>query len=163
MPNEDSINNRMVASGSGPSDLYGLKRFVEAQQSSYSQALAELRAGKKRSHWSWYVLPQIRGLGQSPISVRYSISSLAEAKAYLEHPTLGARLLETVATLNAQDGLSAEQILGPVDAQKFRSCLTLFGKVGTERKEFRDALRKYFSGVEDPSTIAILARQASED
>lgn len=127
------------------------------------QALAELRAGRKQSHWSWYVLPQIRGLGASSMSVRYAISGLREAKGYLEHPILGARLRETVAALHVHRGLSAAQILGQVDAQKFRSCLTLFSKVPGAPPQFREALEKYFSAVEDPSTIAILARQAGAD
>ncbi len=144
-------------------DSYDLHRFVEAQESNYLQALAELRAGRKQSHWSWYVLPQIRGMGSSSMSVRYAISSLAEAKAYLEHPVLGARLQETVAALHAHRSLSAAQILGHVDAQKFHSCLTLFNRVPGASPQFRDALKKYFSAAEDPSTISILARQTGED
>ncbi len=127
------------------------------------QALAELRAGRKQSHWSWYVLPQIRGLGSSSMSVRYAISGLAEAKAYLEHPVLGRRLQETVAVLNAHRGLSAAQILGQVDAQKLHSCLTLFNSVLGASPQFRVALKKYFSAAEDPSTVSILARQTGED
>ncbi len=144
-------------------DSYDLHRFVEAQESNYLQALAELRAGRKQSHWSWYVLPQIRGLGSSSMSVRYAISGLAEAKAYLEHRVLGTRLQETVAALNSHCGLSAAQILGQIDAQKFHSCLTLFNRVPGASPQFRDALEKYFSAAEDPSTVSILARQTGED
>ncbi len=144
-------------------DLYDLHRFVEAQDANYLQALAELRAGRKQSHWSWYVLPQTRGLGSSLMSVRYAISGLAEAEAYLAHPLLGARLQETVAVLNAHCGLSAAQILGQVDAQKFHSCLTLFNRVPGASRQFRDALEKYFAAAEDPSTISILACQMGED
>lgn len=144
---------------STPPDPYNLDRFVQAHASNYAQALAELRAGQKRSHWSWYVLPQVSGLGRSSMSVKYAISGLLEATAYLEHPVLGTRLRETVATLDALDGLSAAQILGHVDAQKFWSCLTLFDKITGASLLFRDGLDKYFSGAEDPLTIAILGRQ----
>ena len=112
-----------------PQDPHDLDRFLEAQAANYGQALAELRAGRKRSHWSWYVLPQIRGLGSSPLSVRYAISGLAEAGAYLDHPVLGARLRECVAAMNDNAGSDAAAILGGIDARKFRSCLTLFAQV----------------------------------
>lgn len=141
------------------SDPYDLNRFVEAQASSFPQALAELRAGRKRSHWSWYILPQIRGLGSSALSVRYAISGLPEARAYLDHPVLGTRLRECVAAMNDHEGPSAVAILGDIDALKFRSCLTLFARVESEGSPFHEALGKYYSGVEDPATIAILARQ----
>ena len=140
-------------------DPYDLERFVDAQKSNYPQALTELRAGKKSSHWSWYVLPQLQGLGSSPMSVRYAISGLAEAKAYLDHPVLGARLNETIGALNAHNGLSASRILGDIDAQKLRSCLTLFSKVAGTNPLFRDTLAKYFPAGEDPSTITILKQQ----
>lgn len=143
-------------------DPYNLNRFVEAQESNYLQALAELRAGQKRSHWIWYVLPQIRGLGSSAMSARYAISGLSEAKAYLEHPVLGGRLMETIAALDAHGGLSAARILGHLDAQKFRSCLTLFARAPGASSLFRDALEKHFSGIEDPSTIAVLDGQAGK-
>jgi uncharacterized protein (DUF1810 family) len=139
-------------------DSYNLSRFVEAQSSSYGEALAELRAGHKQTHWSWYVFPQIRGLGSSAMSVRYAISSIAEARAYLEHPLLGARLRECVRTMNAHRGLSAVQILGDIDAQKFCSCLTLFAQAAPSETIFDDALKKYFGGASDAATLAILAR-----
>ena len=141
----------------GAQDRFDLDRFVRAQSENYEEALAELRAGQKRTHWSWYVLPQIRGLGASEMSVRYAISGAAEARAYLRHPILGARLLECVAAMNAQKGLSAAEILGPVDAQKFYSCLTLFAAVSAEGSAFHAALRKYFSGAPDSTTLAKLA------
>jgi uncharacterized protein (DUF1810 family) len=141
-------------------DPHNLDRFVEAQASTYDEALAELRAGRKRTHWSWYVLPQIQGLGSSAMSARYAISGLPEAKAYLNHPILGARLRECVAAMNAHQGLSASAILGDVDAKKFHSCLTLFAQVAGEGSPFHEALAKYFSGALDPATIAILAHQA---
>jgi len=141
-------------------DPHDLVRFVEAQAANYAQALAELRAGRKRSHWSWYVLPQIRGLGSSPMSVRYAISGLDEAKAYLDHPILGARLRECVAAMNAHPGSSAAAILGDIDAKKFHSCVTLFAQVSEQASLFHGALAKYFSGAGDQATLAILARQA---
>ena len=140
-------------------DPFDLQRFLDAQEARYQHALAELRAGQKRSHWSWYILPQVLGLGFSSMSVRYAIGSLAEAKAYLEHPVLGTRLRECVAAMNAHTGLSAVHILGQVDAQKFRSCLTLFAQAASSDPLFGDALTKYFAGQPDATTLAILARQ----
>jgi uncharacterized protein (DUF1810 family) len=144
---------------SRPDDPFDLDRFVEAQAATYRQALAELRAGRKTSHWSWFILPQVSGLGTSAASVRYAIKSLAEARAYLDHPVLGARLRECVAAMNALSGLSASQVLGAVDAQKLRSCLTLFAQAGSSEPVFRAALDKYFAGQPDAATLAILATQ----
>ncbi len=140
-------------------DPYNLQRFVDAQEGSYQQALAELRAGRKRSHWIWYILPQIQGLGSSAMSRRYAIGSLAEARAYLAHPILGARLRECVAAVNAHEGISALEIFGSVDAAKFRSCCTLFAEVAGTEKVFAEALNKYFAGKPDTATLAILAAQ----
>jgi uncharacterized protein (DUF1810 family) len=140
-----------------PSDPFHLGRFVEAQEANYHRALSELRAGRKRSHWSWYVLPQVQGLGSSPMSVRYAIGSLAEAKAYLEHPLLGARLRECVAAMNMHTGLSAREVLGEIDARKFRSCVTLFAQAAGTESVFAEALNKYFSGQPDAATLSILA------
>jgi uncharacterized protein (DUF1810 family) len=146
-------------------DSYDLNRFIEAQEASYAQALAELRAGRKRSHWIWYVLPQVHGLGMSGMSVRYAIASLDEARAYLAHPVLGTRLRECVAAISAHcdggDGPSAEQILGGIDAQKFRSCLTLFIEAGGEDELFGAALRRYYRGEPDQATLAVLANDAA--
>ena len=144
-------------------DPFDLDRFVTAQAENYEEALAELRAGQKHTHWSWYVLPQIRGLGSSEMSVRYAISGAPEAEAYLSHRVLGPRLLECVAAINAHRSLSAADILGPVDAQKFHSCATLFAAVSAEGSPFHAALDKYFSGVRDRNTVAILARQARDE
>jgi uncharacterized protein (DUF1810 family) len=138
---------------------FDLERFIEAQQSVYQQALAEFRAGDKRSHWSWFIFPQITGLGSSATSVRYAIQSLAEAQAYLAHPVLGPRLRECVATMNKHSGLSASRILGKIDAQKFRSCLTLFAQADTSEPLFAEALNKYFAGKPDDATLTILAGQ----
>src|ERR1700712_832791 len=113
-------------STSSPSDPFELSRFVEAQSSSYPDALEELRAGEKRSHWMWFVFPQIAGLGTSPMARRYAIVSLDEARAYRAHPLLGARLRECVAALHDLPQMSAEDVFGAVDAVKLRSSLTLF-------------------------------------
>jgi uncharacterized protein (DUF1810 family) len=145
-------------------DPYDLERFVRAQEDSYAGALAELQAGRKRSHWIWYVLPQLRGLGSSSMAVRYGIASLDEARAYLKHPVLGARLRECVVAINAHraegDGPSAEAILGGIDAQKFRSCLTLFIAAAQDdaptQQLFSQALARYYGGVPDQRTLALL-------
>jgi len=142
-------------------DPYNLKRFIEAQASNYEDALAELHAGSKQTHWSWYIFPQVRGLGSSPASVRFAIGSRSEASAYLAHPVLGLRLRECVNAMLGQRGLSAVQILGDIDAQKFRSCLTLFMQVAPEEGVFRDALKKYFDGVPDAKTVSILERESA--
>jgi uncharacterized protein (DUF1810 family) len=118
-----------------------------------------LRAGRKQTHWSWYVFPQILGLGSSPMSVRYAIRSKAEASAYLEHPVLGLRLRECVKAMNAHGGMSASQILGDIDSRKFWSCLTLFAQAAPSAAIFSDALDKYFGGRRDAATLEILARQ----
>jgi uncharacterized protein (DUF1810 family) len=140
-------------------DPFDLDRFVQAQASNYDEALAELRAGHKQTHWSWYIFPQVRGLGSSPMSVRYAISSKAEASAYLEHPVLGPRLRECVKAMNAHPGKSASEILGNIDSQKFCSCLTLFIEAAPSEAIFRDALNRYFGGTLDRATLAILAER----
>jgi len=137
-------------------DPFDLDRFVEAQEKDYARALAELRAGRKRTHWMWYVLPQLRGLGSSSMARLYGIGSAQEAAAYLAHPVLGPRLRECVAAMNALDGRSAVEVLGEIDAAKFRSCLTLFGSVDPGDAVWRDALDAFFAGVPDARTLAIL-------
>jgi uncharacterized protein (DUF1810 family) len=144
-----------------PCDPYDLARFVQAQEGVFEQALSELRAGRKQSHWSWFILPQLRGLGSSAMSLRFGIGSLAEAQAYLQHPLLGARLRQCVAAMNAHEGLSASDVLGPVDARKFWSCATLFAEASAADSVFPQSLAKYFSGKRDAATLAILARPAS--
>lgn len=137
-------------------DPFNLDRFAKAQTEDYASALAELQAGKKVTHWIWYVLPQLKGLGTSSRATFYGIGSADEARAYVAHPILGARLMETVAAMNALRGLSAVQVLGPVDAAKFRSCLTLFLSVDPGNPVLREALDKYFAGVQDERTLALL-------
>lgn len=150
----------MSTSAASP-DPYDLQRFVEAQRRVYAQALAELRAGRKRSHWIWYVLPQIGGLGFSSMSVRYAISSLDEARAYLAHDVLGPRLLECVSALNALPTNDAVGVLGHTDALKLRSCLTLFHAAAPTEAVFRVALDKFFAGGTDDGTMARLERSDS--
>jgi len=138
-------------------DPFDLARFVQAQEGCHDEALAEIRAGRKRTHWSWFVLPQVAGLGSSAMSQRYAISGLAEARAYLAHPVLGARLRECVAAMNAHGGhRSAQAVLGDIDALKFRSCLTLFAKAAPDDALFREGLRRFFEGRPDPVTLELL-------
>lgn len=136
-------------------DPHDLQRFVDAQETggTYARALAELRDGRKRTHWMWFVLPQVAGLGLSPMAQRYAVASLAEARAYLAHPVLGPRLRECVAAMNGHEGLSAREILGRPDDMKFRSCLTLFAAATDDNADFRAALAKYYGGEPDPETL----------
>jgi len=135
-------------------DQYDLQRFVAAQDAAgtYDRATAELRGGRKTSHWMWFIFPQIAGLGYSPASRTYAISSLDEARAYLAHPVLGARLIECATILTRVPGRSAEQILGEVDALKLRSCVTLFMQAAPEEPVFGQVLDRYFDGIPDPAT-----------
>ena len=136
-------------------DPYDLERFVQAQAADYERALAELRAGEKRSHWMWYVFPQIAGLGQSAMSRRYSIKSVSEATAYLGHPLLGARLRECFAVVQMTAGRSATEIFGSPDDMKLRSSATLFARVSDE-SIFRQVIEKYFDGEYDAETLRLL-------
>ena len=135
-------------------DSYDLRRFVTAQDAggTYEQAVAELRQGRKTSHWMWFVFPQVAGLGQSPTSRMYAISSLAEARAYLAHPILGPRLLQCAALVCDAQGRSAEQIFGGIDALKLRSSMTLFLHADPGAKGFRQVLDQYFGGITDSAT-----------
>jgi uncharacterized protein (DUF1810 family) len=139
-------------------DPYRLGRFVAAQDrgGTYQRALAELRAGFKVSHWAWFIFPQIAGLGFSAMAQEYAISSLAEARAYLAHPVLGRRLAECAGALLGVDGKSAEDILGPVDAMKVRSSMTLFQAAAPGEVVFGDVLARYYGGVADEATTARL-------
>ena len=139
-------------------DPYDLERFVAAQDAggTYARALAELREGSKRSHWMWFVFPQIAGLGQSPTSRKYAISSLAEAQAYLRHPVLGPRLQESAGAVAGLTGLTAGQIFGGIDARKLHSSMTLFLRADPQAAVFAQVLAKYFEGVPDPATDRLL-------
>jgi uncharacterized protein (DUF1810 family) len=134
-------------------DPHDLKRFVDAQEPVYQEVLKELRTGKKRSHWIWFIFPQIAGLGSSPTAQRYAIASIDEALAYLGHPILGARLRECTAIVNQIEGRTVSEIFGWPDDMKFRSCMTLFAQATTDNQVFRDALEKYFSGEADQQTL----------
>lgn len=135
-------------------DPFDLARFVAAQAPLIDQVRGELRRGLKRSHWMWFVFPQLRGLGRSPTALRYGIASLDEAQAYLAHPVLGPRLLECTALMNQVPGRTAREILGSPDDLKFRSCMTLFGLAAPEEPLFRQALEQFFEGSPDPLTMA---------
>ena len=144
------------------SPFSALDRFLDAQSAQYETALAELKRGRKQSHWIWYVLPQLRGLGMSSMSHQYGIAGLTEAQAYLDHPVLGARLRECVAAICAHHGTSAAEILGDIDAIKFRSCLTLFSAVEQDTQLFTQALKQFFGGKPDMQTIKLLAAHDGE-
>jgi uncharacterized protein (DUF1810 family) len=140
-------------------DPYSLGRFVSAQNAAgtYERAVAELRAGRKQSHWMWFVFPQIAGLGRSPMARRYAISSLDEARAYLRHPVLGPRLAECATILAQAPGRSAEQIFGGLDALKLRSSMTLFLRAAPDAEPvYGQVLSQYFGGIPDPSTDELL-------
>jgi len=137
----------------GPHDL---ARFVRAQEGDYARALAEIRGGRKRTHWMWYVFPQFDGLGVSPTSRHYSVKSVEEAHAYLQHPVLGPRLVECAELLLAIDGASALDILGSPDDMKLRSCATLFAHVSPGRSVFHRVIDKYFGGQPDWRTLALM-------
>jgi uncharacterized protein (DUF1810 family) len=136
------------------SGAYDLQRFVEAQQSVFDTVCAELRAGRKRSHWMWFIFPQIAGLGSSAMAQRYAIASLEEAKAYLAHPILGPRLRECSRLVADVAGRRVEEIFGYPDDMKFRSSMTLFAQATAENEVFVECLRKYFDGEGDPATLA---------
>ena len=136
-----------------------LERFVRAQENVYARALAELRAGRKRSHWMWWVFPQVAGLGQSPTSRHYALAGLEEARAYLDDPVLGRRLGECVDALLALDDDDPVAVLGGIDTMKLRSSMTLFAHAAGDeeaRRPFREVLDRYFHGKEDPETLARL-------
>ncbi len=141
-------------------DPHDLARFVTAQDSggTYASALAELRAGRKTGHWMWFVFPQIAGLGQSEMSRRYAIASRAQAAAYLQHVLLGPRLIESTRVVEATRARDAAEIFGPVDAQKLRSCMTLFLRAAPDEPLFGRVLERYFAGVPDVHTDQLLRR-----
>lgn len=139
-----------------PPGPFDLARFLQAQDGPYAQALAELEAGRKRSHWIWYVLPQLRSLGRSTMAREYGIQGLDEAVAYLAHPVLGPRLLACVQAMLTHRDRSATDILGEIDAMKFRSCLTLFHAAAPEVSCFADALRAFYQGMPDVQTLRLL-------
>jgi uncharacterized protein (DUF1810 family) len=139
-----------------PADPYNLRRFVDAQNPVFEEVRSELRRGLKVSHWMWFIFPQIRGLGSSPVAEEFAIGSLDEAAAYLNHPVLGPRLRDCTRLVNSVEGRSIHQIFGFPDDLKFRSCMTLFARAAEDNQVFKDALRKYFSGEPDEMTLARL-------
>jgi uncharacterized protein (DUF1810 family) len=136
------------------SDPHDLQRFLDAQAQTYEQALAELRAGEKRTHWMWFVFPQVEGLGRSGMAQRFAIRGLAEARAYLSHPTLGRRLVEACRALTALDAADPVAVLGSTDAMKLRSSMTLLAHAAPEEPVFREVLDHYFGGAEDEATTS---------
>jgi uncharacterized protein (DUF1810 family) len=138
------------------SDSFGLQRFLDAQAHTYDQALAELRAGEKRTHWMWFVFPQLAGLGRSGMAQRFAIAGLEEARAYLSHPTLGRRLVESAHALTDLDTADPVQVFGSVDAQKLCSSMTLFARAAPDEPVFRAVLEHYFEGTEDDATTSLL-------
>ena len=138
----------------GHNDEYGLERFVDAQDqgATYQHAVDELRRGRKTSHWIWFIFPQIAGLGRSPTSRHYAISSLEEARNYLRHPVLGRRLLECSEIVATTEHKTALEIFGPIDAQKLRSSMTLFMRAAPEQLLFQQVLDRYFEGRPDTAT-----------
>ena len=142
-------------------DPFDLARFVTAQEPVIAQVMAELRAGAKRSHWMWFVFPQLAGLGRSPTARFYAISGLDEARAFLLHPVLGPRLHGCTEAVNAVPNRSVHAIFGSPDDLKLHSSMTLFARVAEDGAVFRDALARYFGGKEDAGTLAVLARAGS--
>ncbi|MFC5475695.1 DUF1810 domain-containing protein [Paraherbaspirillum soli] len=138
-------------------DPYDLQRFVEAQQPLFDSVCAELRAGRKRTHWMWFVFPQIEGLGHSAMARKFAISSLQEARAYLEHPLLGPRLRQCSRIVAELDGRTIEAIFAYPDDMKFQSAMTLFAQASADNQVFNDCLQKYFGGVADADTLAQLS------
>ncbi len=134
-------------------DPFNLQRFVDAQTPVYPRVVSELAAGRKETHWMWFVFPQITGLGLSPTSVFFAISSLDEAKAYMAYPILGPRLIECAGLVLAAKGRTAEEVFGAVDAAKFRSSMTLFSRAAPGDAVFAQCLDKYFGGGPDPATL----------
>ena len=139
-----------------------LQKFLDAQEHTYAQALAEIKVGRKTGHWMWFIFPQVAGLGQSPTSEYYAIRDYKEAIDYLQHPVLGGRLNEICEVLYAQPGTSAEDIFGKTDAMKLRSCVTLFGLADySEDDVFTCLTDKYFNNYPDQITISLLRNEPS--
>ena len=140
-------------------DPHDLERYVRAQEPVFAQVWAELAAGRKQSHWMWFIFPQLRGLGSSPMAERYAIASLAEARAYLAHPLLAERLRRCTQLVNRVEGRTVQAIFGYPDYLKFRSSMTLFARATGGAEPFREALAKYFAAEEDPLTRELLAAE----
>jgi uncharacterized protein (DUF1810 family) len=146
----------------GPGDPYHLGRFLEAQEDDYERALSEIRDGRKRSHWMWYIFPQFDGLAFSSTSKHYAIKSLDEARAYLEHPILGPRLRECAEAVIGVEGRTAHEIFGSPDDLKLRSCATLFACVSPPGSVFDRLLEKYYQGQRDEKTLHLLGNSPAQ-
>ncbi|HXY53366.1 MAG TPA: DUF1810 domain-containing protein [Nitrospirota bacterium] len=146
----------------GRDDPFGLSRFINAQDGVYDRVLEELKNGRKRSHWMWYIFPQVDGLGYSATSKHYAIKSVEEARAYLNHPVLGSRLLECANTVLATEGRSASGIFGYPDDLKLQSSMTLFASVADQDSVFAHVLDKYFQGERDVRTLQILKKMRGD-
>jgi uncharacterized protein (DUF1810 family) len=144
----------------GGSDPFNLERFLGAQAAVYGNVLAELRSGQKRTHWMWFIFPQIEGLGGSPTSIHYAIKSMDEARAYLNHPVLGPRLRECAEVVRAVEGRTVSDIFGFPDDLKLRSSMTLFAAVAEPESVFGRVLEKYFQGRHDERTLQLLKHEA---
>jgi uncharacterized protein (DUF1810 family) len=155
LANEAAVGKLLSSDHADPFDL---RRFVDAQNRVYATVLEELRTGRKRSHWIWFVFPQLQGLGRSPTAIRYGITSLAEAKAYLDHDVLGPRLRECARAVVQISGSSAHEIFGWPDDLKVRSSMTLFARATDDNADFRAVLDRFYDGVEDALTVEQLAR-----
>jgi len=145
-----------MSQSSNAGDSHNLNRFVEAQEDDYEQALAEVKSGRKHSHWIWYIFPQFDGLGSSPMSQKYSIKSVAEAEAYLSHPTLGPRLIAIATAALSVEGRSAYKVFGYLDDIKLKSCATLFAHVSPDGSVFEQILDKFFQSDRDLKTLRLL-------
>ncbi len=143
-------------------DPFNLERFLKAQETAYEHALDELLAGYKQSHWMWFILPQLRALGRSSTARFYGLESLNEAKAYWQHPTLGSRLRKCFEAILGVNDKSAAEVLGEVDALKFRSCLTLFREVAPSDHVIQAALARFYAGQPDMQTLRLLLEQGGE-
>jgi uncharacterized protein (DUF1810 family) len=152
------MDSVQLSRGGSVEDPFDLERFVQAQNAggTYQRALDELSRGSKESHWMWFIFPQIAGLGQSPTSRKYAISSLAEAKAYVVHPVLGRRLFDCSRAVAGHTGLSAVRIFGGIDARKLQSSMTLFLRAAPDQPVFQEVLDRYFDGNPDPATDRLL-------
>ena len=149
---------RSGKSGNNREDPFDLQRFLKAQERIYDQALSELKTGEKRSHWMWYIFPQIDGLGFSSTTKHYSIKSMEEARAYLDHPVLGKRLIECTETVLAISGKSVSRIFGYPDDLKFKSSMTLFAEVTGSDSSFGRAIEQFYNGRRDEKTLALLRK-----
>lgn len=143
-------------------DKYNLERFLEAQRRGYKPALDEIRAGRKQSHWIWYIFPQLKGLGYSSMSQYYGISCEAEAREYLAHPVLGTRINEITEALLSLNGNNPIEVMGNPDDLKLQSCLTLFAYISDENSVFQRALEKYYAGKPDERTLAMLKTRGAK-